>query len=218
MRKYRHLIHFLLIMSLFWSIISLPSCTYNHYKGFKKVTSNNRNLPLTFDTSFQKATYITDFVIVGNQLSGITIIKNVKRTNTFHVVFMSQIGLKYFDMTIAMDKDTDWLNINYMMKSLDREFVIEALKLNFKLLFTKTVCKKLEFYQDPESRVQEIIARDNEETASYLFKNDQIHSMYLRKSKSVLASIQIPEYDSDYPNKIMIENKKARLKMVMTAF
>lgn len=218
MRRYKHFFRFLTIISLFWFITSLPSCAYKHYKGLEKVSSNNLNLPLTFDTLFQKATYITDFVVVRNQLSGITIIKKVKRTNTFHVVFMSQIGLKYFDMTIAIDKETDWFNINYMMNSLDREFIIEALKMDFGLLFNKTGSENLEFYQHPESSMQEIIARNDEKTASYIYKNDQIHSIHLRKGKSVFASIRIPEYDSDYPNKVMIENKKARLKMVMTAF
>lgn len=209
---------FLVIWIMIWCMTGIQSCSYNHFKGFEKVSRENILIPATFDTSFRKATYITDFIIAGNQLSGITIIKNMPNTNTFHIVFMSQIGLKYFDISIASEKNKDWFAVNYLMKSLDRDFIVEALKKDFALLLTSNDHKYLEFFQDPLAGRQEIISRNGKEVVSYLIEEDNLSTISSMKGKSTVTSIRITEYSEGYPKVIIINDKKARLAMSLSEF
>lgn len=201
------------ILSLF---IGLSSCSYKHYKGLEKVSTSHDSLPFIFDTSFKTTTYLTDFEVFGNRLSGLTIIKKVELTNTFHVVFMSQIGLKYFDLEIAMDKESDWFRMNYIMESLNRDFIINALQTDFELLFTKyPKIKQIQLFQHPGKDIQEFIIRNDKEVSSYFFENLQLSSISLRKGSSFAASMKILEIKEDHPTHIYINNRKPRLKIVL---
>jgi hypothetical protein len=207
----------LMIMSLFFLFIGFQSCTYRHYQGFEEASDTEVIFPLIYDTSFRKATYATDFEVAGNQLSGITIVKKVYNTNAFHVVFMSQIGLKYFDIKIAMEAE-DWFGLNYIMKSLDKEFIVDALKKDFELLYNKNKHKNITFFQDPETSKQEIISRIGKEAVSYLIEDNNIKGISLFNRRSTIISIQLPAYSKGYPKKMIINNKKARVKISLSEF
>ena len=128
MRRKKHSSLFLLCLVFIVLTVNLSSCSYKHYKGFQLVSNADVHLPTVFDSTFNKATYLTTFKIFKSDLSGITVIKKVKKTNTFHVVFMSQIGLKYFDLVVKMGKPTDWFKVNYIMESLNKEFIVKVLQ------------------------------------------------------------------------------------------
>lgn len=204
------------IIAFFGLFVGLSSCSYKHYRGFEKIKSAEITWPKVFDSSFHKATYLTDFEVFGNQLSGITIIKKVEQTSVYHVVFISQIGLKYFDLEIAMDKQMDWFNVNYIMESLNREFIISALKNDLELLFVKqSMNAMLQLYQNPENKMKEITVKDGKNISSYLLENDLVSSITLRKRSAVIASIILNNDTGIYPKKIKISNRKARLKIIL---
>lgn len=204
----------LLLTGVIFSFLSLNSCSYKHYKGFNKIPSVNTSFPLIFDTIFSKATYLTDFEVFGNQLSGITIIKKPALSTTFHVVFMSQIGLKYFDIEIALDKQDDWFRVNYIMESLNREFIVNALQADFGLLFAKfPENAQVQWYQHPEMDKKEVTVSYLKEIASYILDNQEVTEAILRKATSVTASIILSKSKTNYPSSLEIENKKARLKI-----
>lgn len=206
--------YFILLMTGFF--ISINSCSYKHYKGFEKVSDTEISLPQVFDPEFKKANYLTHLEVFGNQLSGITIIKKAVQTNTFHVVFMSQIGLKYFDLEIAMDQEADDFRMNYIMESLNRNFIINALKSDFELLFVKFKNDaQLQMYQHPLKDLREITINDGNTLASYIIDNKDVSSISLKKGSSDLASIIIKEFNTLYPRKFEMINKEARLKMIM---
>lgn len=196
--------------------ISLTSCSYKHYKGFKKIVTTGIALPDIFDSTFKKANYLTYFEVFGNELSGITIIKKVEQTNTYHVVFISQIGLKYFDLEMTMDQEANGFKMNYIMESLNRDFIVNALKDDFELLFIKkSNNRQIQLYQHPEKETREITVSHGKEITSYLIENELVRSVSLIKGLSNLASININKFNTNYPQKFEMINKKARLKTIM---
>jgi len=213
---FRQRIYIILMLGFVVLFSGLTSCTYHHYKGLEK-SSTAISIPNIFDSSFQKATYITDLEVFGNELGGITIIKKVEQSNTFHVVFMSQIGLKYFDLEIAIEKDTNWFSINYIMESLNRDFILTALQTDFELLFSKFPSgAQKQFYKHPEKDIREvIILKNGKEVTSYLFENRQVPLISLLKGSSVIASVKILETKANHPTHININHRKARLKIVL---
>jgi len=189
----------------------MTSCTYHHYKGLEKSSTAIR-IPDIFDSSFRKATYVTDFEVFGNALSGITIIKKVIPTNTYHVVFMSQIGLTYFDLEVAMDRDTGGYQVNYIMKSLNRDFIKKALQTDFELLFSKfPPGSQKQFYEHPEKEIVEMLVQIENMTASYAAENQEIQFISYRKGRATGASIHISDYRKNHPSQFTIHNRKARL-------
>ena len=98
----------------------------------KKVPTNagiKVSQPWVFSIDFQKAVFKTNMLVYGNELSGLTMIK--KTGQSFRVVFMSEIGLKYSDMEFSEDN----IVVHHMISILDRKPVVEMLENNYRLLF-----------------------------------------------------------------------------------
>ena len=208
----------LLPLCLFFIVltVNLLSCSHKHYKGFQLVSDADVYLPTVFDSTFYKTTYLTRLKVLNHELSGITIIKKVKKTNTFHVVFMSQIGLKYFDLVVRMGKPADWFEINYIMESLNKEFIIKALQTDFQLLFAKYPnTNELQLYQHPESGSKEIIVANNKEVSSYLTdpETQKILLIKLKKGTSTQVTIVLEPYSSNHPPEFDINNKKTKIQL-----
>jgi len=209
--KYHLSYHLLLLFVLLTAGIS--SCSYQHYKGLEQVATENKLIPEIYDTTFNKAVYSTVFSVFGQELTGITIVKKVHRN--IHVVFMSQIGLKFFDIEIRPGKQEDWFHINFIMESLSREFIVNTLKTDFMLLFAQYP-KNAEtaFFKSMENETTETTIRFDKYTASVFTRpaSDKPNKIELRKGKSVKATIRLTP-GNDYPEKVDISNRKAGLQL-----
>jgi hypothetical protein len=189
------------------------SCTYHHYRGLEK-SSTTISIPDIFDSSFRKATYVTDFEVFGNELGGISIIKKVIPTNTYHVVFMSQIGLTYFDVEVAMDQDTGGFRVNYIMESLKRDFILTALQTDFELLFSKFPAgAQKQFYKHPEEKLMEMVVQYENTMSFYAADDSKVRSISQRKGNATRAAIHISDYGKNQPSQFKIHNRKARVQM-----
>lgn len=212
-RTYYILLPAFSLLSLF---MILSSCSYKHYEGFEKVEISEITLPYLFEPAFSKANYLTYFDVLGNQLSGITIIKRNLQSNTFHVVFMSQLGLKYFDLEMDMEDESNGFRLNYILESLNRDFIIDALANDLKLLFVKfKKDSNLQLYKHPKENTNEITINDGKKLASYIIKNNEVQYISFKKGSSNIASIFIKEFNTIYPQKLEMINKKAHLKIIM---
>jgi hypothetical protein len=102
------------------------------------------------------------------------------------------------------------------MESMNRDFIINALKADFELLFVKfNNDAQLQMYQHPQKEIKEIIISDGKNLASYIIDKKDVQSISLKKGSSDLASITIKEFNTMYPRKFEMINKRARMKMIM---
>ncbi len=96
--------------------------------------------PWVFSIDFQKAVYKTQMLVYGNELTGLTMIKETG--SNYRVVFMSEIGLKYFDLEFSMHGDS--VQNHYVINLLDRKQVLEMIETNYNLLFMRFPEKRSE--------------------------------------------------------------------------
>ena len=87
--------------------------------------------PWVFSSDFKKAVYKTNVVIFGNELSGITLVK--KTGKDYRVVFMSELGLKYFDMEFFGENDS--VKVHQITSFLDKGPVEKMMTNNYRLIF-----------------------------------------------------------------------------------
>jgi len=209
MRQHRSY-HLLLLFVLLTAGIS--SCSYEHYKGLEQVATENIRIPEIYDTTFNKAVYSTVFSVFGQELTGITIVKKVHRT--IHVVFMSQIGLKFFDIEIRPDKQEDWFHVNSIMESLNREFIVNTLKTDFMLLFAQYPGNaETAFFKSTEGETTETTIRFDKYISSiFTGQNGKITDVELREGRSVRTKIRFMP-GTHYPKGLNIYNKKGHLNL-----
>jgi hypothetical protein len=84
-----------------------------------------------FSTDFQKGLYKTNMTVFGNELSGLTLIK--KTGNNYRVVFMSELGLKYFDMEFF--KENDSVKVHQITSFMNKGPVEKMMINNYRLIF-----------------------------------------------------------------------------------
>ncbi len=206
---------FILILSVLFLTAGLTSCSYKHYKGFEQASGENISISAVYDTTFHKAVYKTVFKVFGQELSGLTIVKKIQPANTIHVVFMSQLGLKFFDIEIRPDKPDNWFHVNYLMESLNRDFIISILKTDFMLLFAKyPEDEEVTVFGKPGSEITETTVRFEKYVSSVFTGqyDDNVTGIEFRKGKSVKTTIQITP-GINHPEELNIYNKKANLSL-----
>ncbi|RLD33034.1 MAG: hypothetical protein DRI88_12165 [Bacteroidetes bacterium] len=200
---------------LFVGMLTITSsCSYKHYKGFEPVVAENVSPPRLFDTAFSKVVYTTNFRVFNQELSGLTLVKKVKSTNSFHIVFMSQIGLKFFDIEIKPNETEDWFHVNFIMESLNREFIVSTLKTDFMLLFSKyPEHAETGIFRNTENEITETTVRFDKYISSiFTDRNNKITGIELRKGRSVKTSIHITP-GKEYPKELDIHNKKGGMNL-----
>lgn len=86
--------------------------------------------PIIFGADFQKAIYKTDLKLYGKELSGITLIK--KTGEDFRLVFLSEVGLKYFDLEFFARNDS--VQVHHIASFLDKGNIQKMMVNNYRLI------------------------------------------------------------------------------------
>ena len=149
--------------------------------------------PWVFNVDFQKAIYKTNMMIYGKEITGLTIIK--KTGSSFRLVFMSEIGLKYFDMEFFLENNR--IVTHYIISVLNKKPVLKMLSDNFSLLFMIFPEKvSEEFYQDAmtNNMIKEYSSKGHR--SKYIFDPNfgmasSIH--YKNKGRNIIITVNITD-------------------------
>jgi len=195
----------------------LPSCSPNYLKGYTKLENTDLIKSAVFDNNFKKATYKTKLNLMGNELSGILLIKKTSESE-FRFVFISEIGIKYFDLGIKPTVDTYLETTHYLMTALNRGNVEQILFDDFnKLIKPNSANQEQKFFGN---KTTGIIAfeLDESNSKSLYFMDNETHNTekIIWKSKiSGKSQILLSNYKNNIPSKVEIENKKYGLGITM---
>ena len=85
-----------------------------------------------FGENFTKALYSTEINIYKHNLSGLTLIK--KTADSYRVVALSEIGIKYFDLEFPLYNDLP-ITKHYVMEMLDKKLLVNMIISDFRLIF-----------------------------------------------------------------------------------
>ena len=149
----------------------------------------------------------------GNTLSGLMLIKYLPASQSYRVVFMSEVGFNYFDYEFLSSEKSNF-KIHYSVSYLNNRSFIKKIKPDLESLFMNypESIEKSHFKDDKEgiilTRYQGIgvnsyySRNENEE----LFSKIEIKGMFYTKSR-----IEIFEYLGSGPSKIHIIHKPKNL-------
>ncbi|WP_034259237.1 hypothetical protein [Aequorivita capsosiphonis] len=140
------MIRFLLIS--FLSIFVLTSCSLKTTEGLREVHFNKT---LVENSYFSNAeidyVYKAKIEVYKRNLGGILIIKKIG-PESHRIVFTTEFGSKLFDFQF----DGDVFTKNFVVEDLDKKFIINILRDDFKLLVNESA-KVLTAYQNKNQRI-----------------------------------------------------------------
>jgi hypothetical protein len=109
------------------------SCSFSHYQDYQRIpiTAVDRSIIVPwFQGETNRFLFRTHVELYRNQLGGLMLIKSAGG-NGYRVLFMTEIGIKIFDMEFSGNGD---FKLHYCVDALKRKSVIETLKNDIGLL------------------------------------------------------------------------------------
>ena len=129
---------FLLTTIVLVFLIVTQSCSPKYLAGYKELTLSDIQTPHIFPKNFSTARYKTKLKIMGRELSGLALIKKTSK-NTARIVYMSELGMKYFDIEILNNDGNLVAKTHYLMSVLNRGAVQTLLENDFKILLSEII-------------------------------------------------------------------------------
>ena len=169
--------------------------------------------PWVFSNSFEKGLFKAEMRIYDNSLSGLIIIK--RTGETFRAVFVSEIGIKYFDIEIGSNETNDF-TVHYILEMLNRKQITAFIEDTFRMLtmsFGETK-KESSFLCDGSGNMVKVTKTQNHGKFRYDYHpnfgqvNTMIQFGFLKKT---LINIELSEYDYLSPSLIVAKQKKMQL-------
>ncbi len=199
-----------LIISLV--VLSTVSCaSYQSRNHFLAIET-----PLTtvvnpyFSDSSKDYIYRADLSIYKRNFSGILILKKTGEAE-HRVVFTTEMGNKIFDFTFSNERFT----INYILDDIDKEFIINILKMDFKAL-TQENHSIADSYSSGEKMVYKTVIEDNGHF--YFFDSGHKLSKIVRSKKRKEKVIFLfSETTGQNANGIEIIHQNIALSIVLKA-
>jgi len=117
---------------LIFVALGFSSCLRFH-AGVSKIEQVDAK-PLVFPTNFKKALYKTNIHFWKKDFSGLMFFKQNNETEETRIVFMSEVGLKFFDF--KLDKNGVF-SVEYILDELNKPSLISVLEKDIKLILQK---------------------------------------------------------------------------------
>ncbi len=194
------------LLILIAGIMIIPGCTAS-----LKTAGNQNNvkisLPRFFAPNFKKALYKADMTIYGRELTGLMLFK--KSSGVVRVAFISEIGLKYFNLEIPTS-DRAAVRFLYLNEMMNRKPVVRMLETSFRMLFLHyPENEKTYAFECDENRMIKVFKYKGEK-AIYGYDENTGQVTDVRQNGLFKPRIRIEagDYAVQYPSKIHIRQKK----------
>jgi hypothetical protein len=195
------------------------SCSPNYLKGYNRLQNSDIKIPIIFNGQLTKSLYKANLKVMGNELSGVCIIKKTDDSE-FRLVFMSEIGMKYFDISINYQKQVPDLKIYYFVSVLDRGEVKQIILNDIAALLNEFgVNNKTQVYKH-EISGDIALKKSYDSNNYYSFRYSGKNKIKIVKWKSKpegKSEIFISEYDNNLPSDIKIKNSKYSTSLSLRA-
>lgn len=167
--------------------------------------------PRVFGNSFKKNLYQAELTVMKHVVSGMIFVK--KTDKTYRAVFMSEIGLKYFDIEIGQTGEGDY-TIHYMMEMLNLKAILEFVETAFRML-TLTfgdIKKEDSFsYDGSGNTVHSMKTHHGKFRFDYQPNSGYISYMIHKRLLKKKLTIELSNYGYLAPATINIDQKKIQL-------
>ena len=165
-----------------------------------------------FSNTYIDYIYKAKIDIYGRKFGGILIIKKIDE-NSHRVVFTTEFGNKLFDFLF----ENDTVINNFVIEELDKKFIVNTLRNDFKLL----VSEKNKVLNQFDSGLEDIYKTIDGKQFNFYFINKKSHTLdkIVRTSKSkVIVEVLFTNVESVIVNSILIHHKNIKLNIALELF
>lgn len=190
--------------------MSLFSCSPNYLKNYTVLNNSDLSIPSIFSGKLSKSLYKANLKVMGNELSGVCLIKKINKTE-FRLVFMSEIGMKYFDIGIDYKNEKPEFANYYFVSVLDRGEVKQILMNDIAALLNEygTNGKTLVFKHNASGDIALKNSFDFYNYYSFRYSGEnKIKNVKWNAKPEGKSEIYIPDYQNSLPSDIQIKNAK----------
>jgi hypothetical protein len=188
------------LTTISFKIIILLSLLILQGKSFASGQDTLQTMQLPFsDTAVDSYLYKASMKFYKNTLTGIFVIKPQKdNVNSYRVVFLSELGMKYFDFSIEPDS----FIIHQCILPLNKNKVLSILENDFRLMLSPSVLSGPGKIKDDKK----IFRYKSGKELYTLYFNPEL---YLKRRKNMVTGAKV--YYSDYinfdmPGKILLKH------------
>ena len=210
------MIRFLAISSFLCSTIFLSSCALKTTEGLREIPFSVKTVENPYFAN-PKIDYVykAKINVYGKNFGGILIIK--KMAPTIHrVVFTTEFGSKLFDFQYEGNTFTK----NFIIADLDRKFIVNVLKDDFKLLITESA-KVIGLYK---AEAQNVFKTKTESGFHFYYierESEQLEKII--KTSKTKEKVEIdfsfsPDSSANIADAIEIKHQNIRLKINLRKF
>lgn len=199
------------------AFLLLSSCSNTSIKSIESSDKLYEEVKI-FDDSFNKALYKAELNYRENILSGLMLIKWFPSTNSYRLVFMSELGFKYFDFEFSFSEKNNFM-VHYCIDVLNRKSFINIIKMDFESLlmnYPKTIKKTLSINREDGT----IITRYKKKGVNnyyFIRRNEGSISGIERKGLFLKkARIEITKYGESCPAEIHLLNKPDNIEILLS--
>ena len=187
-------------------IIILQSCATTDIKKSDKLFNYNKILS---DTS-KSYLYKTEINLYDNYFSGIMVFKPKK--NGHRVVFMNEIGMKFFDIELLADS----FKIHQIFEPMNKKMLIKLLVNDFNVLLMNNLSKGIEFYIENETNTN-IIKIINKKELYYLNNLTNVPEKAVQYSTLKKHTfIRYENYNEQIPGLIHIKHTNLKFEIILS--
>jgi len=186
-------------------IIFMQSCVHTN---LHKVSNSFEYKKVLSDTS-KTYIYRASLNLYDNDFSGIIIIK--PQANNNRIVFINEIGMKFFDFEFS--KET--YKVNYIFKPLNKKVFVKLLINDFRFILMNNLKKSNDFYKYKKTEFN--VVKPKNKKVLYFFNKDNLFPTKGIKF-SILRRIVFLSYNkyiNEVPHEIKIRHKNIKFEMKM---
>lgn len=151
--------------------------------------------------------YKANISVYDNDFGGLLIVKKVD-DNTHRIAFTTEMGNKLFDFTFT---DSDF-KVNYILDDLDKKFLIQVLKTDFKVLIANGLNVLNAFKKENQTIYKTKIYNKNH---YYFFKDNSLSRIVKTGSQKEKVRFSFTDISDNIANTIKINHSNIKLNITL---
>ncbi len=166
--------------------------------------------PLSVDVD-SRAIYKVSIELFRNNLSGLFVIVNAD--SLYKVGFVSEMGIKFFDMII----DDDGYEVVYCMDALNRKPVLNSIARSLKYIIEDPVKHEGDFFVNEDNEVVYMLSDNDGWKRKYYLDNNHVEQIVGRRLLRKKVFVNLDNYNNEeQPENIIFLQRGMRMRIEMT--
>ncbi|PLX13192.1 MAG: hypothetical protein C0598_04200 [Marinilabiliales bacterium] len=199
----------------FLVLLSFYSCSPNYLKGYEIKNNTDLKVPTIFNGKLIKALYKANLIVMGNELSGLLLLKKTNPSE-YRIVFMSELGLKYFDFGVNYTKEKPEFTNYYLLSPMQRGEV-EKILFNDLCILLSEFSDNIKYKVYRNNKTGDLAILNNVDEYNYVaFRysgKDKIEKIQWNSKPEGRSMISINNYKGNLPSDLLMENSKYSLRL-----